>query len=309
MTDVAEPISTDSPAPAAGASVNNVPPKSSSSLAILVALLALALSALALAQPYVPWLKRLMPAAEVVPSVPAVDYSADINALRDQLRDVTARPVPTAAAPDIAPALDPVVARLDALDQRLTAVDAAAAEQRQKAIVDAVRPAALSLIRVENRLLRGEPFVTELALLKQQTVGILTAEQDRDLTAAMAGVETTRDLMIRLRSEERAARRAERLAAANNPLDRVWAELQSLVLIKNTTAPNVPDDRFDGFIAAVRQGDMATTAAAWQALSDKAKQVLYPIYGEVERRQRAEAALHALALVVLVPPATSTAAH
>lgn len=272
------------------APVSDSPAKAGTGLAataIGLSVLALALGIGALVAPFVPALQRLLPVQQ---PISAPDYGQTIAALQQQVQALSQQPVP---AIDVAPLQE----RLEKIEQQTTATAATLDEQLAKKQVGSVRPAALAFVRVENRLLRGEPFTSELALLRETAT--LTPEQDRDLTAAASGVAPTAELVAALRDQERAARRAERMATVDGPLNRIWAELQSLVLIKDSSVPPASDDRFDALVMAVRQGGKGTTEAAWATLSAPAQKLLYANYGEVERRQRAEAALQQLATVVL----------
>lgn len=271
-------------------------------MALLVAVMGLVVAVAVAALPWVPALQRLMPA----PPVPeTTNYDAAIGLMQHQLAQLNQK-VDSVAAVEVPVAdLSPLEGRIAQIEQQLAALANTVNEQREKA--DALQPAGLAFVRVETRLLRGEPFRTELDLLRQLAKTPLTAEQDRDLSAAALGVATTEQLVAKLREHERAARRAERMNAVSGPLDRIWAELQSLVLVRDTAAVPTVDttDRFDALVAAIRYGDQATTNAAWQGLSDPAKKVLAVVYNDVERRQRAEAALQQLAPAFLTNPAVA----
>lgn len=287
MTDAPETPTTEIPAADAPARGNVG--------ALLLALLALVIAVAGVVVPHVPALQRYLPRAS---SEAAPDYGNTIGMLQQQVRQLAETKSETTPASEAFDAT-PLTARIDKLEQQLIAADVAISEAKAKAQDGTVKPVSLAFLRVENRLLRGEPFTSELRLLKQNADIKLSPEQDRDLTAAASGVRTTADLLAELRTLERAARRAERMATVDGPLARIWAELQSLVMIKDNSTPAAPDDRFTALILAVRQGDKATTEAAWQPLSQQAKQVLYPVYGEVERRQRAEEALKQFAPTAL----------
>jgi hypothetical protein len=237
----------------------------------------------------VPQLQRIA-ASQVVPQI---NHEPAIAALRQQVQELSAQQVP-AQTVDVAS----LTGQLDALDQRMNAFDAALGEQREKSQMT-TGGAGLAFVRLENRLLRGAPFAAELGLLEQLLPNNITVEQERDLTAAAAGVLPAEDLADQLRLQERQVRRAERVALADNPLDRAWAEVRSLVLIRDTTNESKKDDAFEVLVTAIRRGDAPATATAWQALSDTTRQMLSATYSEVERRQRAEKALTELAPVAL----------
>lgn len=266
--------------------------------ALLVGLIGLVLAAGAIALPYVPALQRLLPAAPIS-GEPAPDYTPDyaaaVGLLQHQVAQLGQRIDSLAPAEAPTTDLSLIESRMVEIEQQLAAVSATVSEQREK--TQAVQPAGLAFIRLETRLLRGEPFRTQLDLLKQLSKTPLSADHDRDLSAAALGVATADKLVAALREHERAARRAERMATVDGPLDRIWAELQSLVVIRSAAhdaAGNISDP-IESLVAAIRHGDLPTTQAAWLGVPAPVKQVLGAVYADIERRQRAELALQQMA--------------
>jgi hypothetical protein len=249
--------------------------------------------------------------------------------IQHAIHDITApRAVPQAAAPDIVLSAhieqrltaleaaqnqgaasvpnDQTTSQISAMQEQLNTLASSAANQEQKLNTANHLPAALALVRVEERFERGQDFSEALALLNRILLDPLSDSDAQALTDAATGVPPTNQLMADLDKNERALRRELRLAAVSSPIDRIWAELRSLVLVRTTTVAD--DDTVGQSLAAIKNainaGDAAAFAKEWGALSPAIQAKLATWHADVQRRLVAHAVLQQLTQKLLLPNAT-----
>jgi hypothetical protein len=263
-------------------------------IALLVATAALGISIYPPLQTMLPWYAASVDIKPLEKNIAIIN--ARLDAVNEKLVQVENTPAPVAELPA------DINNRLTALEEKTQKATSSVNEQNEKLQQTAHLPVALALVRVEERFERGQDFTAAWVLVQKLLPAPFDESQGNILAAAAQGVPTTAALLQTLDASERAVRRAERLTNADNPIDRIWAELQSLILIKR-----VNDDTRDATgraLAALRSAvltdDATALQTAWQQLPPPGQSVLQPWKADVDKRLAARAVLNSLIDATLI---------
>lgn len=229
------------------------------------------------------------------------DLQKRFDALAQTFADLQTQPPAPAVPDDVAKRLDALETQIMALDTMVRAQD----DKVQGATAEAQRlPLALALIRVEERFERGQNFVNALTLLQKVLPAPLNEPDAAALAAAAPGVPPPPELIIRLDRAERGLRRDARLAVTSSPLERIWAELQSLVLVRSEAVArgDTVGQALTAVKAAIARDNAQEFAAAWAQLPSASQKSLAEWHGDVQRRLAAHSVLERLMAEQLALP-------
>ncbi|MGE3771219.1 MAG: hypothetical protein AB7G06_09755 [Bdellovibrionales bacterium] len=274
--------------------------------ATFISLLALLVVLLLASALYVPSLRTWLPESKTVDLRPLQEQLAATDRRVEALAEtfVTQRETETATSDST------VLNRMADLEARVQSNNEALTVQQVRAQQAAGVPVALALFRLEERFERGQDFTEALALLQRLLAADLSAEDAATLTGAAAGVPSSALLTDQLDQNERALRRAARLAGADTPLERIWAELRSLVLIKTdeVSESDVMGRALADMKAALRRDDTVALQRAWNTLPPSGQQKLADWKKNADQRMSVHGVLQKLIEGVLIVPSGTGAA-
>jgi len=232
----------------------------------------------------------------------APDYTNDINALNKRLAAIEEAQNRALSIKEPVIASDNIIERLAALEQHITHASEISTVQAAQLQEAARLPAALALIRLEERFERGQNFSEALALMNNLMPTPIGEDDSRVLLEASIGIMPTSALFEELDRNERRLRRDIRLAGVSSPVDRIWAELQSLILVRSdTVAPNdVVGRSLIDIKDALARGDQESFRAIWVSLPEVSKKRLDSWYVAATRRLAAHIVLQKIAHDLLV---------
>jgi hypothetical protein len=266
-------------------------------------------------------LRQRVSALEKAAPAAAGDFAsaADAKRANDQLAALTARltraeqriasvsatpgaPVPAAAPPpspeiDFKPLLEPVEARVTALEAKVAGVAKVQASDRQSAATTAL---AVGINNLRRAVISGKPYTAEFGVV--QKLGASEAELAALAAARETGLATQETLAQTLTPLVREASRTASGEADSGMMSKLWSEARSIVHIRRTGL--VEGDSTDAILARmevrVKAGDIAAAVKEGKALKGEAAVIMRPWMAQAEARAGADAALDRFEAKLLV---------
>ncbi len=213
----------------------------------------------------------------------------DVTRLSRRLSQVETRPAAGGATQEtVQQSLDPLTARLTALESRVETIAKAQSETQTDSKATALALALYNLRRAANE---GRPFASELKSVAEMSpvpldLGALEKRRDQ-------GVPSLEQLQAGLDKAANAALDAELRPASNSFASELWAKLRSFIRIKRKG--DVPGDSTQAILARIEHRlkgeDLRVALSEAEQLKGPAAEAMKPWIGELKARIAAEDAL------------------